>query len=311
MLNRPVPEGSKRRILGLVAVVAGIILLPMGSNIIAEAANAQENFREYSKTNAIVPGVGVGAYKLGMSKDEVLKRLGKAEAGNSISADGIILNIVDDTVNSIDVVSPVYKFANGLGIGSSEQKMKQTFGDDFLLKETEWKDYLVYENEGLQFEIYKKNRTIMEFTVYQTTSDHGDVRKQRQMRSLPKYNPDSTNPFQVDLRNYDLTNLDLSNSIYNLLHATFDDRTIWPALNQMPPRFDWQRIMELGKNPGLGIRSLHNKGITGRGVGIAIIDQPLLVEHQEYADRLRLYEEIHIQSGMGPQMHGPAVASIA
>jgi hypothetical protein len=56
---------------------------------------------------------------------------------------------------------------------------------------------------------------------------------------------------------------------------------------------------------------LHKKGITGRGVGIAIIDQPLLVDHQEYADRLRLYEEIHIQSGTDPQMHGPAVASIA
>jgi hypothetical protein len=156
------------------------------------------------------------------------------------------------------------------------------------------------------FEIHKKNRTVMEINVTQK-----NYRVQRVMKSLPKYDPDSTNPFQVDLRSYDLSKLDLSNSIDDLLYATFNDRTIWPALNQIPPKFDWQKIMELGKNPGLGVRSLHKKGITGRGVAVAILDQPLLVDHQEYADRLRLYEEIHIQKGTDPQMHGPAVASIA
>lgn len=30
---------------------------------------------------------------------------------------------------------------------------------------------------------------------------------------------------------------------------------------------------------------------TGRGVGIAIIDLTLLVDHQEYSGQLRLYEE--------------------
>ncbi|MHC4519938.1 MAG: S8 family serine peptidase [Planctomycetota bacterium] len=131
------------------------------------------------------------------------------------------------------------------------------------------------------------------------------------MKSFPKYDPDSTNPLQMDLRCRDLSKLDLANSIDDLLYATFDDRTVWPASDKMPHDFNWQRIMKLGKNPGLGVRSLHKKGITGRGVSIAILDQPLLVDHQEYAERLRLYEEIHIRSGTEPQMHGPAVASIA
>jgi len=69
--------------------------------------------------------------------------------------------------------------------------------------------------------------------------------------------------------------------------------------------------MKLGKNPGLGVRTLHKSGITGKGVGVAIIDQPLLTEHQEYADRLRLYEEHNIKERSVSQMHGPAVASIA
>ncbi len=70
--------------------------------------------------------------------------------------------------------------------------------------------------------------------------------------------------------------------------------------------------MELGKDPGLGIRNLHAQGITGRGVGIAIVDQTLLVDHQEYAGRLRLYEETDDITGgwAGAQMHGAAVASI-
>ena len=59
------------------------------------------------------------------------------------------------------------------------------------------------------------------------------------------------------------------------------------------------------------MRALHDRGIKGKGVGIAIIDQSLLAGHREYADRLRLYEEINISAGEGTSMHGPAVASLA
>jgi subtilisin family serine protease len=130
-----------------------------------------------------------------------------------------------------------------------------------------------------------------------------------QYSSLPKYDPNSQNPLQMDLRSTDLSELDLSQSRDDLMYAIFDSKTTWPE--NMPADFDWQAIMETGKNPGLGVRSLHERGITGKGVGIAIIDQPLLVEHQEYATQLRLYEEINIQPGTESQMHGPAVASIA
>jgi hypothetical protein len=98
-----------------------------------------------------------------------------------------------------------------------------------------------------------------------------------------------------------------------LMYASYDTHTKWPSADKMPPDFDWQHILEVGKNPGLGIRELHEQGITGRGVGIAIIDQTLLVDHQEYADQLRLYEERKdIRAGWRePQMHGSATASIA
>jgi hypothetical protein len=129
--------------------------------------------------------------------------------------------------------------------------------------------------------------------------------------TLPKYDPYSTNPFQIDLRSSYLVKLDLTKNLTELLHSDFDSQTKWPPADKLPSEFDPQKIMELGKDPGLGIRSLHEKGITGTGVGIAIIDQPMLVDHQEYVDQLEIYEEINIQSDIESQMHGPAVASIA
>ncbi|MHB9030832.1 MAG: S8 family serine peptidase, partial [Candidatus Latescibacterota bacterium] len=133
------------------------------------------------------------------------------------------------------------------------------------------------------------------------------------MDSIPTYNPASTNPWQMDLRTYDVSRLDLSRSQDNLMFASFDTRTKWPDAKHMPGDFDRQRIADTGRNPGLGIRRLHSRGITGRGVGIAIIDQTLLVDHREYRDQLRMYEELDdIQGGwLEAQMHGPAVSSIA
>ena len=74
------------------------------------------------------------------------------------------------------------------------------------------------------------------------------------------------------------------------MYASFDSQTQWPAANKIPAGFDWRKIMELNKDPGLEVRALHEQGITGKGVSIAIIDQTLLVDHIEYKDRLRLYE---------------------
>lgn len=130
------------------------------------------------------------------------------------------------------------------------------------------------------------------------------------LSSLPRFDPDSRDPFQMDLRGRDLAALDLRDRREDLLYCTFDDRTKWPPAERMPAGFDPARIAELGRRPGLGVRRLHQRGITGRGVGIAIIDNPLLAGHQEYAARLRSND----RTGGGPadpQMHGGAVVSIA
>ncbi len=124
------------------------------------------------------------------------------------------------------------------------------------------------------------------------------------LTSLPVYDPN----FGFDLRSSDLTGLDLRDRFNELIHADFDNQTKWP--DKLPEGFNPESIMELGKNPGLGLRNITQKGITGKNIGIAIIDASLLVDHVEYKDRLKLYEEIHCNDTQA-QMHGPAVASIA
>ena len=112
----------------------------------------------------------------------------------------------------------------------------------------------------------------------------------------------------LDLRGSDASALNLLQEDGLLEQVTFDSSTVWPQ--KLPEGFSPEGIMENGKNPGLGIRALHEKGITGEGVSIAIVDQALNPEHIEYADNLINYELLHC-SDQAAQMHGSAVTSIA
>jgi len=118
-----------------------------------------------------------------------------------------------------------------------------------------------------------------------------------------------SNPF-IGLRGASLIRLDLRSQGELLSQMIFDSQTEWPPADKLPTGFDPARLLEEGKNPGLGVRKLHAQGIDGRGVGIAIIDQPLVELHQEYKDRWGHYEVIDCERAE-PQLHGPAVASIA
>ncbi len=279
----------------------------------------------------IVPGVGVGDCTLGMSKEEVLKKLGEPQTielgENQVVRRGeekyslknlpaectlcfgdISFWLEDGSVRVIFVRSSLYRLSTGLGVDDLEQNIKQAFGKGYrVVEQATGKHVLRYAAQGVDFTIDKKNHVATEICVFAKRI----VYPKGVLKTLPKYDPNSDDAYQVDLRGCDLSKLDLRASLGDLMYAAFDDRTIWPAAERMPSGFDWRTIMELGKNPGLGVRRLHEKGITGRGVRVAIIDQPLLVGHQEYADRLRFYEEIDVPSRSGPQMHGAAVASIA
>lgn len=151
-------------------------------------------------------------------------------------------------------------------------------------------------------ETYTSNRLTPEGICRIPETSH---RRQGQFDKLPE--PDEYG--HIDLCAADLTDLDLSGKMEALKKASFDTSTVWPAA--LPDGFDPAAALEQGKDPGIGVRELHARGITGKGVGIGIIDQTLLVDHQEYWERLRYYEERGKMRWFQAQMHGPAVASIA
>lgn len=124
---------------------------------------------------------------------------------------------------------------------------------------------------------------------------------------FPQFQPGTT-WFPIDLRSQNFGGFDLTDELEGLLHADFDDRTKWPEI--LPQEFNYDEILALGRNPGLNLRELHNAGITGKGVGIAVIDQTLLVDHIEYKENLKHYELINTDADIA-SMHGGAVSSIA
>lgn len=127
--------------------------------------------------------------------------------------------------------------------------------------------------------------------------------KREALHSLPE-----TGLYEVvDVRADDLTDVGLEKYRRQPFLVHFDSNTTWPET--LPEWLEPQEMLELGKNPGLGVRLLHAQGITGKGVSVGVIDQTLLVDHVEYADRVALYEEIH-NFNNDAQAHGPMVASI-
>ncbi len=115
-------------------------------------------------------------------------------------------------------------------------------------------------------------------------------------------------PFD-DVRSKDLSKVDLSSSKGLIATLEFNQQTVWPEQAKMPPGSDPKKILADAMNPGLGVRWLHQQGITGKGVNVAIIDQPLLPDHPEYDGKIVAYHDTGC-GGSKSSMHGPAVASL-
>ncbi|MHB8860714.1 MAG: S8 family serine peptidase, partial [Minisyncoccota bacterium] len=74
-----------------------------------------------------------------------------------------------------------------------------------------------------------------------------------------------------------------------------------------------ERLIEEGKNPGLGIRKLHEQGITGAGIVVGIIDQRISPTHAEFKDNIVSNKEYYSPESADDtevSMHGPAVVSL-
>ena len=107
-----------------------------------------------------------------------------------------------------------------------------------------------------------------------------------------------------DVRFKDLSKLDLSAQAGLPATLSFNQKTVWPKA--MP--VDTAELLSRAMNPGLGVRKLHQDGLTGKGVNVAIIDQPLYQDHPEFVGKITTYHDVGCESESS--MHGPGVASL-
>jgi subtilisin family serine protease len=149
------------------------------------------------------------------------------------------------------------------------------------------------------------------FTLYRLTigNEEVDIGQQRLVVLRKDSDLSKCEPFW-GFAGVSLANLDLRSRRDLLERMPYDSRTVWPGPDRLPEGFDPARRLAEGKGPGLGVTGLHSQGIDGRGIGIAIIDQPLLRDHEQYASRIVRYEAIDVE-GVPVQMHGAPVCSIA
>jgi len=137
--------------------------------------------------------------------------------------------------------------------------------------------------------------------------------------AIPEYEKFYKDPFAViqkntyddgvNLRGFNANKVGFPTALNVLLQSEFDTRTVWPKT--LPAGYEPDKIMAIGKNPGLGVVALHKQGITGKGVSVAIIDQPLYIEHTEYKNQIKSYEELPERGGESQaSMHASSVTSI-
>ena len=129
--------------------------------------------------------------------------------------------------------------------------------------------------------------------------DFAQLSQHRRLRSVKAFD---------DVCGRDLSRLDLAARPALVPTLSFNLNTVWPPAEKMPPGLKTEALLTAAKNPGLGVRELHRQGITGKGVHVAIIDQPLLGGHPEYAGKIVAYWDVGC--GNDASMHGPAVASL-
>lgn len=89
--------------------------------------------------------------------------------------------------------------------------------------------------------------------------------------------------------------------------------TLWFNLDTKFGKFTdiSQTVLEKGKNSGLGVKSIHKRGITGKGVNVAIIDQFLCANHPEFKGKVVQYKDVGCnQPPYSGSMHAPAVLSV-
>jgi subtilisin family serine protease len=209
-----------------------------------------------------------------------------------------------------------YVLQEKLRVGSSLEEVLSVVGqptETIEGKANKWKDGVLYKDiDGNKGRCYyqRLDQNVRFFflnykitAIYITSGSYGKGGSSFQsIRSI-----NSVKEFD-DVRWKDLSKLNLSGKQNLIPTLTFNQKTVWPESISMPPGDSPEKVLEKAMNPGLGIRGLHRKGYTGKGVNVAIIDQPMYEDHPEFSGKIVWYSDVGC--GSESSMHGPAITSL-
>jgi serine protease AprX len=237
--------------------------------------------------------------------------------------DGFSIVMGNGHIVELRFEQPGFVFHDKIKIGSSLEEVLQFIGqptETVVNQKNEFKDGVLYKDIDGRKGFCYYNRTDLNvmffFSDYKVSAIYmaPGLRKQtgdtspKQKPPVPAKKLDSVKIFD-DVRDSDLTKQNLAGRCNIIKTLKFNKHTIWPASNKMPAACDPNQLMTDAMNPGLGVRELHNQGITGKGVNVAIIDQPLIGEHPEYKGKIKAYYDTGCDAEKS-SMHGPAVTSL-
>ncbi len=212
-----------------------------------------------------------------------------------------------------ELISLGYRWRESIEVGTSLDYVLNIVG---LPKRTVvgqpngWEDGVLYKDiEGTVGRCYyrRSDQNVRFFfsnykvsALYVTRSDYSTFYPPEEVTTVQPYD---------DVRSKDLRQVDLSTQPGLLETLTFNIDTYWPTATMMPPGEDPWIMMEAARNPGLGVRGLHQRDITGAGINVGIIDQPIRLDHPEYEGKIAAYYDTGC-GGETSSMHGPAVTSL-
>lgn len=114
----------------------------------------------------------------------------------------------------------------------------------------------------------------------------------------------------MDLRNADVSTLDFNDETDIFYTFTFDTLTKWPDAENLPNADSPEELLHECQYLGLGLNFLAQNGITGNGVSVAVIDSPILAEHQAFDNNFNYIEPVYEETAShGLSLRGIAIAS--
>jgi bla regulator protein BlaR1 len=173
---------SFKRGAGSSPVLAVVLLASLGAVTLTEArqASGERTAAPDRQTNLIVPGERVGQFTIGVTKAELIDKLGRPRTAfygeDTFALDHLpnsyylvfrelSFRIQEGRAQEIAALSPRWKLASGVAVGVSEEEVRRAMGPDYILERSSGKDFFLYPKAGVSFEIDKTKRTVMEINV--------------------------------------------------------------------------------------------------------------------------------------------------